>query len=456
MLFVASLAGLLASACAPESAPSGPRADHDAPSPPGQAGDASLDTDGPTFYGEVAPILAQHCVSCHQAGGIAPFTLIEYAEVEPWAEAIKAATQARTMPPFLPDNSGACATYRDAMWLSDQELATLAAWADSGAPEGDRSLGLPALPELPTLRDANHQATMAESYLPSTETHDDYRCFLLDDDLTGSAPSYVTDYEVVPGDKRVVHHVIVFQPQDQAAVDALREKDASEPGPGYACYGGAGGNARMLMNWAPGSGAVHHPDGTGVEVDPALPLVMQVHYHTSHGSFADRTAIRLRMESAVSYPMRPWFFSDGQLNLPPGEPRIDKNIEQSAFAASLLYAAISRPLFQHGPLLIMGVRAHMHGLGREMRIERESAGGEVACLADIPHYDFDWQRSYFLQQPVPLTQLDTLRVRCTFSTLERTTTTTWGEGTEDEMCLATLYTIEAESYAEVPSTQQGR
>ena len=57
---------------------------------------------------------------------------------------------------------------------------------------------------------------------------------------------------------------------------------------------------------------------------------------------------------------------------------------------------------------------------------------------------------------MPLTQLDTLRVRCTFSTLERTTTTTWGEGTEDEMCLATLYTIEAESYAEVPSTQQGR
>jgi hypothetical protein len=434
-------------ACSSGTDPAGPGTDRDdAPVQGDPEGGVPGDGHGPTFYADVAPILAEHCATCHQQGGIAPFTLITYAETKPLALAIKSVTQSRTMPPFLPDNSGACATYRDAMWLSDDDLSTLAAWADAGAPEGDPALGLPTLPKLPKLDDANHEASMAESYLPSTEAHDDYRCFLLDDDMDGSAPLYVTDYEVVPGDARVVHHVIVFQPQDQAAVDALREKDASEAGPGYACYGGAGGNARMLMNWAPGSGAVHHPDQTGVEVDPALPLVMQVHYHTGHGTYEDRTAIRLRTEDSVTYPMRPWFFTDGQLNLPPGMERIDKDIELSALAASLLYSVISRPLFDNGPLTIMGVRAHMHGLGREMRIERESASGDVACLADIPHYDFDWQRSYFLEQPVPLTQLDTLRVRCTFSTLERDTATTWGEGTEDEMCLATLYTIEAESY----------
>jgi hypothetical protein len=437
-LCLASL--VLLAACASDTEPRGPS--H------GDAGtdEAPVEGDAPTFYGDVAPILARNCVTCHQEGGIAPFKLIEYAEVKPLAGSIKVATQNRTMPPFLPDNSGACATYHDAMWLSDADLATLAAWADAGAPEGNPALGLPALPELPTLTDANHEAVMAEPYLPSMEVSDDYRCFVLDDTIEGSQPAYVTDYEVVPGDDRVVHHVIVFQPQDQAAVDALRDKDASEAGPGYACYGGPGGSARMLMNWAPGSGAVHHPDQTGVEVDPALPLVMQVHYHTGHGTWEDRTAIKLRTEAAVTYPMRPWFVSDGQLSLPPGEERIDKNISMSAFTASLLYAALSRPLFDNGPLLIMGVRAHMHKLGREMRIERKSLDGEVACLADIPHYDFDWQRSYFLEQPVPLTQLDTLDIRCTYSTIGRTTTTTWGEGTEDEMCLATLYTIESESY----------
>jgi hypothetical protein len=411
---------------------------------PIDAGPAAADA--PTFYGDVAPILARHCATCHQKGGIAPFELIAYTDAKPQAAAIEVVTQNRTMPPFLPDNSGACATYRDAMWLSDAELATLAAWADAGAPEGDPALGLPELPHLPTLDDANHQAAMAESYLPSTEVSDDYRCFLLDDDVEGSAPVYVTDYEVVPGDDRVVHHVIVFQPTDQAAVTALRDKDTSEAGPGYTCFGGPGGNARMLMNWAPGSGAVHHPDHTGVEVDPALPLVMQVHYHTGHGSWADRTTLRLRTADQVTYPMRPWFITDGQLSLAPGEPRIDKTMAISARQADLLYASNGRALFDHGPLLIMGVRAHMHKLGREMHIERASAAGEVACLADIAHYDFDWQRSYFLEQPVALTAQDTLNIRCTYSTLGRTEATTWGEGTEDEMCLATLYTIESQSY----------
>src|SRR5687767_9797020 len=108
---------LVLAACASETEPAGP-----------SGVDASVDeapidtdgpTDGPTFYGDVAPILARNCVTCHQSGGIAPFQLIEYAQVKPLAASIKTATHNRTMPPFLPDNSGACATYHDAMWLSD-------------------------------------------------------------------------------------------------------------------------------------------------------------------------------------------------------------------------------------------------------------------------------------------------------------------------------------------------
>src|SRR5690349_12574961 len=86
--------------------PSGPGLDDDeSPVGAGPDGGAATDRDGPTFYADVAPILARNCTTCHQPGGIAPFTLIEYAEVKPLASSIKRVTQSRTMPPFLPDNS---------------------------------------------------------------------------------------------------------------------------------------------------------------------------------------------------------------------------------------------------------------------------------------------------------------------------------------------------------------
>lgn len=69
-----------------------------------------------------------------------------------------------------------------------------------------------------------------------------------------------------------------------------------------------------------------------------------------------------------------------------------------------------------GPMTIMGVRAHMHMLGQKMEIERTAlASGETACLVNIPRYDFHWQRSYFLEQPVSLLPGDSRRVRCVYA-----------------------------------------
>jgi hypothetical protein len=119
-------------------------------------------------------------------------------------------------------------------------------------------------------------------------------------------------------------------------------------------------------------------------------------------------------------------------------PEVVKDIEVDV---ATFYAAFGAGVAQ--PMTIMGLRAHMHQLGTSMRIERVAADtGEVSCLADIPSYDFHWQRSYFLAQPVALDPRDTLRVRCVYDTTSRDALTSWGEGTGDEMCLATFYTID--------------
>src|SRR5262249_60243232 len=96
-------------------------------SPPGEA---------PTYYKDIAPIVNAHCASCHVDGGIAPFSLLDYDSASAVAAMMKVKTQAREMPPWNPDNSGDCNTYSNARWLDDNDIATIAAWADPRAPEG--------------------------------------------------------------------------------------------------------------------------------------------------------------------------------------------------------------------------------------------------------------------------------------------------------------------------------
>lgn len=235
--------------CAEEKTPTAPAETHE---------DESRD-EGPTYGEHVAPLLRAQCSACHSQGGIAPFSLSTYRQAKTFGARIKAATAARAMPPFLPDNSGQCATYFDANWLSDAEIAMLGKWVDHGMPEGK-----PIEPIVPiafaALSDATHGAQMAAAYLPDETLTDDYRCFVLEDDFEESAVHYLTDFEVVPGDKRVVHHAIVYQPRSPAGVEQAQTLDAQDERMGYACFGGSGiTGARMLMNWAPGGGVVRHP-----------------------------------------------------------------------------------------------------------------------------------------------------------------------------------------------------
>jgi mono/diheme cytochrome c family protein len=88
-----------------------------------------------TFTQDVAPLLEKHCQTCHRPGEAAPFSLLTYQQARPWAKAIKEAVVLKKMPPWYADpRYGKFANDRS---LSQAEIATLAAWADNGAPEGD-------------------------------------------------------------------------------------------------------------------------------------------------------------------------------------------------------------------------------------------------------------------------------------------------------------------------------
>ncbi|HSP69726.1 MAG TPA: cytochrome c, partial [Bryobacteraceae bacterium] len=88
-----------------------------------------------TFHKDVAPVLQARCQECHRAGEIGPMSLMSYAEARPWAKSIKAAVVSKKMPPWFADP--ATGHFQNDRSLSQKEIETLVAWADSGAPEGD-------------------------------------------------------------------------------------------------------------------------------------------------------------------------------------------------------------------------------------------------------------------------------------------------------------------------------
>jgi hypothetical protein len=239
---------------------------------------------GPTFHKDVSPIIQAQCVGCHSTGGIAPFALDTYDAAKPMAAAMAQAVAAKRMPPWLA--SGECGTpFVDSRALTAEQIAVFDAWAKAGAPKGneaDAPKNVTPVGQHLSRVDATLQ--MSAPYTPSTARSDDYRCFVVDPALTKGTT--VTGYDIVPGNQKVVHHVILYAVKRSVA----QAEDAKDTTAGWECFGGVGVDSTGALGaWAPGGAAVVYPFGTGIRLEPDQVLAMQVHYNTQNGTAADQT-----------------------------------------------------------------------------------------------------------------------------------------------------------------------
>src|SRR3954451_13177982 len=94
-----------------------------------------------TFTKDIAPILQRSCQNCHRPDGVAPMSLVTYEDVRPWARSIKTRTaigpHRGVMPPWYVEKNVGVQKYKNDPSLSDVEIAKIAKWADSGAPQGN-------------------------------------------------------------------------------------------------------------------------------------------------------------------------------------------------------------------------------------------------------------------------------------------------------------------------------
>src|SRR5215470_6970124 len=89
------------------------------------------------FTKDVAPILQRSCQNCHRPGSIGPMSLLTYEDARPFARSIKNRVSQRQMPPWHVDRNVGIQSFKNDVSLSDEEIATISKWVDSGSPLGN-------------------------------------------------------------------------------------------------------------------------------------------------------------------------------------------------------------------------------------------------------------------------------------------------------------------------------
>ena len=423
-------------------------------------------------FSDIRPILETKCVGCHVEGEIGHtiYPMETVGDVVEYADDLALVIETGFMPPWLP--SHLAPDFKNDRSLNEADKAALLEWITAGAPN-DVALNEPLENRAPAGQPLREDVilTMPEPYIPVGDLTDDYRCFLLDPQLPNGG--FVTASDVIPGDKRVVHHVILFQASTENRAEAAA-KSAEDDRLGWECFGGPGlsstapgaiGNS--LGAWVPGSIRNVRPAGTGVYVEPGGLVAMQVHYNYEAGFYPDQTSAVLQVEAADAdlTPLRGIpLFAPVEIPCPVDSPNeacdrdvslaekseVDQRLaelflrlcdkEMGDYAGKSAENATTTCDWQvpiDGEVVTIG--GHMHTRGTAMRVTLNPDSANPTILQHIPIWDFNWQGQYQIDEPIAVKKGDILRLTCTWDNTNGDPNDarylTWGEGTNDEMCL---------------------
>jgi len=403
------------------------------PSNDSPAAAAGIDEQGTTFHKDVEPILQRSCQKCHQEGGIAPFSLMTYADAKAVAGSMVTQTKARIMPPWGAHDTDECTPphpWKDDQRLSHQDLMTIEQWHLEGDREGNPASAPPPV-DLKPIGLVNptilKPAAPFDLATAGKANGDTLKCFVLDPGLTQSR--YVNGTFFVPKNKTIVHHALAFAAPKGAQTPP--EKAGQPSDTPYDCFGGPQvDGVGLLAAWAPGAVPAEYPANVGTELAAGTRIIMQVHYHPHARATPepDQTELHLRfMDTAPEWIAltqllgnfrgpRQTALANVDLLVQPGEAKAEFVVPPNAVGHTETMTVKFNPILPE--LKVAGVAAHMHLAGRDQKITVKKADGSEMCLLQEPAWDFDWQRGY--QYDVPIEQLptvkggDEIQIRCKY------------------------------------------
>jgi len=378
----------------------------------------------PTFAKDVAPIFYKNCVECHRPTMFAPMSLMTHEDARPWLRSIKQRVTSRTMPPWGSDQPRGL--FRNDPRLTDEEIATIVAWIDGGAPKGNET-DMPATPKFAegwTIGKPDAIYAMTEEFkIPATGTVE-YQYLRIPVNLPEDR--WIQAIEIKPGARAQVHHVIAFT---QPAGEPIKPGGALGP----TNIGGVTPNK---------PGVVFEP-GVARLIRGKQDIILQMHYTTNGKETTDRTEVGIifakeppKQLAAGGFALNPRFV------IPAGDGNAEVRATQT----------ISRDT------MLTSLTPHMHMRGKDMTYIAHYPDGTTETLLSVPKYDFNWQITYYLAQPKLLPKGTEVEVIAHYdnSTANKynpdpTKDVRWGDQTWEEMMIGFWGTVVERP---APSTQQ--
>jgi peroxiredoxin len=319
-----------------------------------------------SYASQIAPLLTDNCVTCHRTGGIGPFPMNSHAVVQGFSPMIREVILTRRMPPWHADpHVGA---FEGARSLTKEQAQTLVHWIEAGSPRGEG-------PD--PLADVNKQwpewafgepdlvVKLPAFEVPATGTIDYQRYTIAN---TTGRDVWIRASDTLPGDRSVVHHVLVgvYDPKLPERERMVRASSGE------------------LGAYVPGNGPVMYPEGTGVLVPKDCSFAFQMHY-TSSGK-ASRDETRVGFYFAKQPPQ--YEFKTAVLF----KPTIKIPANTKAYTDSTTYDFPREAI-------VYSLTPHAHYRGSASNFVARYPDGREELLLSVPKYDFNWQTTYSLTTP---------------------------------------------------------
>ncbi len=354
-----------------------------------------------TFTRDIAPLIYQHCSTCHRPGSVGPFNLLTYDDVHRHLRQIQKVVNARAMPPWLPERGfGEFAGDRR---LDDQTIATLQRWADQGALEGDPK-DLPKPPQSDPQWELGKPDLILQvprAYTLGPDGPDAYHNFALPTGL--DARRFVRAVELHSGNARVVHHAFLML--DRSGIAKRRSDKAGGIGydsmsPGEDIGAPDGHN----ITWQPGKEVCLHSENSPWLLPADADIVLQTHLRRQGKPEPLQPEVGLyftdKPPSGLDFSL---LLRSTAIDIPPGD---DNYSIIGSYALPVDVDAI-------------GVSAHAHYIGKDLYGYALLPDGRRQELLRIKRWNFNMQDSYTNKSPVPLPKGTALHMEFRYDNSER-------------------------------------
>jgi peroxiredoxin len=368
-----------------------------------------------TYCNQIASILQRRCVECHRQGDIGPMDLSNFEEVAAWSDMLLEVIRENRMPPWhaSPEHG----KFSNDRSLTAEERQQIEAWVANGTPRGDAS----QLPSPRTFVEGWQLPQEPDLVIPVSDTpfkvpaKGAVRYQYFKQTVSFDEDKWITAMEIKPGNRAVVHHVLVFD----------RPKGSD---------GGVEGHRSFFTGYVPGTRVQPFPEGMAKRLPAGSELVFQVHYTPIGTAQEDQSHLGLvfaKDSSKLTHEIQTTSVFEPRFRIPPNDAnhQVNATSEQPLPACDLL-----------------SMSPHMHVRGKSFRYTALFPDGKKQVLLDVPEYDFNWQTDYQLAERMPLPAGTKIYGEAVFDNSEKNLNNpnhkewvTFGEQTWEEMMIGYLH-----------------